>query len=443
MWADKKITIHEERIDLKSQSGDLYRINYDNSVTNLNPVELVLARAKCERDDQGKYGLLNNNCESYATYCKQGVSHSQQKVWFWREIKKALCYVMLVLIRSSLIFLIVSETVEEIIEVRARTKLHLTPCLAKYEMTGAALFLGFELVFFFLDWYPYWREWSKGNMYRRDYCKHVLIRSAEFLLRVTFGAACSIFSECYLVEWHYKPEVDNRDIALVKFLSVLSALVGVSIGELIKLVVCYLCKCGSIITKCCKPRDYRRINSLDELSPGVHITFKETYCSSYQHAVVLSVDLPQEEFKLVYYSRDSGHVENDYRFGSIKPVYKMWTTRDLCRNDEVAGRAVDMLRGEQQRLDRIREQNRVQNQGQNPEQNRVQNQGQNPEQNRGQNQGQNSEQSHRGAEQPGNLGAALEQNYQREVWPANLGAEQYENFGAEQPIRGFIYGAKS
>ncbi|KAH3775430.1 uncharacterized protein LOC127845819 [Dreissena polymorpha] len=72
-----------------SQNGQFYRIDYENEISTQNPTALVIYRARCEKG-KTNYKLLNNNCESFATYCKTGQYESSQEHWFWHNIKQAI-----------------------------------------------------------------------------------------------------------------------------------------------------------------------------------------------------------------------------------------------------------------------------------------------------------------------------------------------------------------
>ena len=80
-----KTRICKEWLKFDDQLGDLYRIDYPDDVTEKNPPNLVIARALSRLDETG-YGLLKNNCEGFAAFCKTGVSESCQTHWFWAKL---------------------------------------------------------------------------------------------------------------------------------------------------------------------------------------------------------------------------------------------------------------------------------------------------------------------------------------------------------------------
>ncbi|KAH3797760.1 hypothetical protein DPMN_151346 [Dreissena polymorpha] len=82
---DKKIKIVKEWIDFAKPCWKAIRIDY----TNDSPPELVLARAE-SRLGETKYRFLDNNCESFATFCKTGVNESCQAKWLAQKLKKVL-----------------------------------------------------------------------------------------------------------------------------------------------------------------------------------------------------------------------------------------------------------------------------------------------------------------------------------------------------------------
>ncbi len=381
----REMKIYESEIDLKKQEGDLYRIDYSKDICEVNPVELVIARADCERSNKKFYDLLNNNCESFATYCRQGVSDSQQRVWFWGKVVEwlGLTGVRVAITIARILVLLLSEIIEEAIEGDPSQNTNSTEnadtnssndsnfttqfmpfplsgesgqglesysCPNIYQLIGVGILALFELGVFVYHLIQYTCQWKKGNFFRRDYCLRILNKFMGFLLRTICSSIVSVLVECR--------SIHKFSTAVVITFTTLGGLAGALLGQLLLFLVCYVRRrfCKTISGKCITATDFRVIPSLDYLGPGAHIKYQESRCSSYQHAVVLSIN-SKEEFKLVSYSKGTGRVENDYRFGSLKRVYKMlWRRQDICSNDEVTGRAVDMLRAERRRLDEIREQ---------------------------------------------------------------------------------------
>ncbi len=385
-----KVTIHEETIYLNSQRGYLYRIDYPPDVTQYNPVELVVARAECERANQVPYWLTSNNCESFATYCKRGVNQTQQGEWAWHKGKRLLRHMVLRLILMAawvLFELFIAELIKSVFEVNLR-KDCMRPCKASYQMIGAGIFVAFELGYFCYDYHKLRCEWTEGHMYRREYCFRVMVRFTGLVLRVVGGAVAAYKVQCWAANEYYRDMetcyAPKSRIATVELITVVVGCVGVLAGEVIKRIICFCCCCqncecqnrervGNIITNCLYPIDYRVINSVDELSPGDHIKFENTTVwrvdenakkvkvAKVKGAVVLSVDKNAKKIKFVCYVKGTGHHEVVYDSLRNKGVYMYmveWKNQDICRNVEVIGRAVDTLREEQSRLQNIREQNR-------------------------------------------------------------------------------------
>ena len=77
--------IKREWKTVTSESGTMYRINYESILKMCNPPELVIARAQSRVGDN-KYKLFKDNCETFATFCKIGVRVAQQVRWFYRKV---------------------------------------------------------------------------------------------------------------------------------------------------------------------------------------------------------------------------------------------------------------------------------------------------------------------------------------------------------------------
>ncbi|XP_072020601.1 uncharacterized protein [Amphiura filiformis] len=86
------LQIYEESMAMNSTGNSLfnqmYRIDYPKEVKAANAPELVLARARSRVGDTG-YGLLTDNCEAFATYCKTGIAKSHQVIWLVEKIKES------------------------------------------------------------------------------------------------------------------------------------------------------------------------------------------------------------------------------------------------------------------------------------------------------------------------------------------------------------------
>ncbi len=387
-WKSNKIKIRKEQIDINQVMGDLYRINYSNQVHEINPLELVMARIECEMANQGVYGLLNNNCECYATYCRQGVSKSQQKVWICGKVKEwmsgAVVRVLSIIFRIFL-ELLVSEIVEEVVEEigerqheNSTAKVHVGPlnqgakaiagslslgiyeeqgqdlqrysCPNIYQMIGVAMFTFFELVVFLWHFKQYRSQWAKGNIYRGDYCLRVLSGFTEFLLRTILGSICSIVAECEAInKFHPDKAGQNPTLAqnaIIIAIATFSGLGGAILGQVLMHIVCFTCRCGKIIAKCITGKDYRVITSLDQLSPGAHIIYdKKRRCLSHRHGIIISTNLRENSLQQIYHSRETGNVQAEYSFDSLWRVYKVyWAKEASCSSQETVDRALGRLR---------------------------------------------------------------------------------------------------
>ncbi len=344
----------------------------------INPLELVLARIECEMADQGVYGLLNNNCECYATYCRQGVSKSQQKVWCIGKIKEwtsgLAVRVVITLVRIFL-ELLFAEVVEEAIEGDSMDNTNTTDnvnhtmlntffllkpkqqeqgfqmssCLNNHQIIGVGIFTFFEFLVFLYHFRQYRSQWKKGNIYRRDYFLRVMSTFTEFLFRTICASFFSILAECLTMKKHY-PEgqnPSNSQIAIVITAATLSGLGGAILGQILMLILCFVCRCGKMMAKCITGKDYRVITKLEELSPGSHVIHNtRKCCSSKQHGIIVSTNQGENSFQQIYYSREGGEIQSlEQSFNSLWRVYKVfWRKHESCSNQETVDRAIGRLR---------------------------------------------------------------------------------------------------
>ena len=111
---DNRLEIFESEV-LMTESNDslfnqMYVINYPKEITKVNLPELVEARATSRKGDAG-YGPFNDNCESFATYCKTGCALSHQISWLSRKFKECSAIPAV----TSFIEVLISEGIEYLV----------------------------------------------------------------------------------------------------------------------------------------------------------------------------------------------------------------------------------------------------------------------------------------------------------------------------------------
>ncbi|XP_072025894.1 uncharacterized protein [Amphiura filiformis] len=78
------IEVVEESLPAEVDQDSLYRVDYPADIVKSNDPKLVLARARSRIGDTG-YGILSDNCETFATYCKTGSEVCHQKAWLAKK----------------------------------------------------------------------------------------------------------------------------------------------------------------------------------------------------------------------------------------------------------------------------------------------------------------------------------------------------------------------
>ncbi len=74
--------------DNEKAPGDMYAMEYGEKLLRENPVTLVLARARARLEDK-TYNILNDNCETFVSYCKMGINKSMQVNYCLRKAAEA------------------------------------------------------------------------------------------------------------------------------------------------------------------------------------------------------------------------------------------------------------------------------------------------------------------------------------------------------------------
>lgn len=310
---DQKAKITEELLDLKTQNGNLYRMDYNEEVIKENPPRLVLARARSRLSDTG-YNLFTNNCESFVTFCKRGVAISQQVRWLWSqmvgELKKALgsltgksCQ----LLRASIFPSSIKVSTAEIIEKIANN----------YQWIGFGLVVLFEGVMTIIDIKKLYKERKSGDLSRNIFTEEVTKRVTEAILAAGLAAAGGLVA------------------------GPAGIFVGIIGGTCGKLVGSWLGPhIGRAITRFIKTDD-KAVTDITELQTGDHIVLYRHFAHPRHHCIVLWHD---ERSKVnVIHNRYHHGVRQEW-IDFVDPVYKVIYKEEDCHSDnEVLARAVSKL----------------------------------------------------------------------------------------------------
>ncbi|XP_038045968.1 uncharacterized protein LOC119720380 [Patiria miniata] len=164
------LQITHKWLDLNQEWGELFRIDYPDEITQVNPSELVIARARSRLEDTG-YSLFNDNCETFATCCKTGLAESCQVVWLFHKLKAIMFTTTVKAVGTA------KEFFAEILEKKS------------YSL-WIAIFV--ECGFCVYDVYKILNSRNAGDISRHDCMASVAQRLAEAIFGISTGAACSM-----------------------------------------------------------------------------------------------------------------------------------------------------------------------------------------------------------------------------------------------------------
>ena len=315
-WSSQKgaesAQIKEEELDLKMQTGNLYRMDYDEEVIKENPLRLVLARARSRLDEKG-YDFFRDNCESFVTFCKKGVEKSQQVRWFRKGIvdllKKALGSLtgkLLQLLRASIFPGFEVGTAEAIEKIANNC-----------QWIGFGLVVFIEGVITIIDLKKLYNERKNGNLTRKVFIEEVTARVTEAILAGGLAAAGGLV-----------PGPAGF------FLGVLGGASGKLAGSWLGP------KIGRAITRFIKTDD-KAVNEITELQTGDHIVLYSHFAHPRHHCIVLWHD-GVSKVNVIHNTYRDGVRQEWIDF--VLPVYKViYDERDCHSDNDVLARAVSKL----------------------------------------------------------------------------------------------------
>ena len=335
-----KIRICKEWLKLDDQLGDLYRIDYPDDVTEKNPPNLVIARALSRLDETG-YGLLKNNCEGFAAFCKTGVSESCQTHWFWAKLKeiggttvgqgaktvsKTVCAGIKEAIKSGASA--ASEvTLKEAGGSIAKVGLAETIETVKQASNwiGAGIVIVIEGFFCIWDLSKIYENRKNRELSRKDFIESVTQRISEGIFAAGFAVGGSLIGEFLggaagAALGSVIPVVGN----------IAGAAIGVFVGSVIggvlgslagKIVGSGFGHCvGKAIVYFIK-RDDRAVATVDDLDIGDQVVFYGWLLHPRHHAIVSDKDSVHNKLRIIHNTFEEGVVEEWVDF--VQPVYKV------------------------------------------------------------------------------------------------------------------------
>ncbi len=231
--------IYEKDIDLAHQNGQLYKVNYITKSEQLNPVCLVLNRARVLVGET-KYNLCSNNCETFATFCKLGIRHSSQGKFLHRQccdqIRQSCMHLLRVILKTVLQF-VVAEGAEIGIEFAENATY--VKHISKYDIIGIALFIIIEVVFVLYAIRKVYIKRITGVIRRREYISRIsccILEGAIYcLLAIGFSLLGEFVGHCICVKYK-QYEITVYHAVVITF----AVVFGTFAGFMWKLIF-YLC----------------------------------------------------------------------------------------------------------------------------------------------------------------------------------------------------------
>ncbi|PIK36836.1 PspA/IM30 family protein [Apostichopus japonicus] len=189
----KKFTIQQTTYSLSCADemgyGNFFCINYPRLLTQHNPPRLVLNRALSQLGEGG-YNLFFNNCESFATFCKRGVSQTKQvsdnickAADKLKRVLGAICHAPS--FRAMCGGIARAHGIKEIVKV--------TPGMAYINLVGGALYIIVEGMFCFIDIYKLYGLRHDRSITTKHFVTMVVKRVGLAISKGVVGGATSFF----------------------------------------------------------------------------------------------------------------------------------------------------------------------------------------------------------------------------------------------------------
>ena len=356
-----KIRICKEWLKLDDQLGDLYRIDYPDDVTEKNPPNLVIARALSRLDETG-YGLLKNNCEGFAAFCKTGVSESCQTHWFWAKLKeiggttvgqfaktatKTLCAGIKGAINSGA-SAASQVTLKEAGGSVAKVGLAETIETVKHASNwiGAGIVIVIEGGFCIWDLSKIYENRKNGKLSRKDFIESAAQRISESIFAAGFAVGGSLIGEFL---------GGAAGAALGSVIPVVGTIAGAAVGVFLGSVIGGVLGslAGKIFGSVIGPyvgkaivyfikRDDRAVATIDDLGIGDQVVFYRWLLHPRHHVIVSDKDSVHNKLRIIHSTHKRGVVEEWVDF--VEPVYKVIYPNDECYpTNDVIGRARSKL----------------------------------------------------------------------------------------------------
>ncbi|OWF37760.1 uncharacterized protein LOC110467060 [Mizuhopecten yessoensis] len=299
------IRIKEQLLDVSKEYGDLYKIDYTRDVQVSNPSRLVIARARSRLMETG-YHIFHDNCESFATFCKTGISKSHQYIWLVAKAWEWLIHVNVTVIKTGLSILarLASKAVGPVVVV-------IVECLILSSDIAKA-----------------YRERRNGNLSRNEYAKVAIRRMVEGIVTValTIGGIFVAITICH------------TGIIIPCLVAGACGMIGMTCGKVGGTFLGNFI--GRAITTCFKTDD-RVVDKITDLVPGDHVVMSRTALHPRCHGILVEHDC-HANIRIIRNTFKYGVVDEWLPFE--KPLYLVTHIKEKCfPNETVVRRAKGQL----------------------------------------------------------------------------------------------------
>ena len=313
--------------DQDSLFNQMYRIEYPEEITKANVTELVLARARSRIGDTG-YGLLSDNCEAFATYCKTGVAQSHQVTWLKEKVKECL--------ELGNIKAVTKHGVRFLAKVQKGVPLAATEvipaevveeALNASQGVGAGIIILIESGFVIWDLSQAYSERKDGKISRADFIEASTRRVVEGVASAGSAITCSI----------------GMEIGVGCLFGLAFGPVGMVVGGIIGGVVGGIAGGavgrvigswgGSLAGKIISRRfpDDRAVTDINDLKPGDHVVLTGWFLHPRCHAIVIEHN-KEDEVLMIRNTKERGVVEEWMEIN--RPLVRVEYKRGACLEPE-------------------------------------------------------------------------------------------------------------
>ncbi|XP_060078467.1 uncharacterized protein LOC132557956 [Ylistrum balloti] len=306
---NRNMVIIQQKLYISKERGDLYKIKYTSDIDLSNPPRLVIARARSRLWETG-FHIFNDNCESFATFCKTGVSKSHQYSWLVAKACEVLGHIYVITVITCLCTL---------------------SCVAAnvVGIVGPVDVIVLEGLTLIWDIIKAYSERRNGNLSRNEYVKIAIRRIVDGVVTVTFTIVGIIVGVSLVV---------TGPIVPCLLACAVGGIIGASLGKIGGTLLGSLI--GRAIVKCFKTDD-KAVDKITDLMPGDHVVLTKWALHPRCHGILVEHD-GQSQIRIIRNKCKHGVVDEWVPFE--KPLYLVMHKKKKCfPNETVLKRARGQL----------------------------------------------------------------------------------------------------